>query len=88
MKTDHNIIEDAVKIPLDMMMDILNIILKEELKHEIINILPNRNMVTIQISYDKINQRAEKAVSSMHTLLTEYQHYRSWEDENVNWKEE
>jgi hypothetical protein len=88
MKTDKNIAEETIKIPMDMMMDILAIVVKEELKHEIVNIIPNRNMVILELTYERSNQRAEKAIKNIQTLLADYQHYRSWEHEEVNWKED
>lgn len=88
MKTDKNIAEETIKIPMDMMMDILIIVVKEELKHEIVNVIPNRNTVIIEIVYDRSNQRAEKAINNIQSLLAEYQQYRSWEHEEVNWKED
>ena len=88
MKTDNNIAEESIKIPLDMMMDILTIIVKEELKHEIINVIPSRSLVTIELAYDRNNQRTEKAIKNIQALLADYQHYRLWEDEEVNWRED
>lgn len=88
MKTDKNIAEEVVKIPMDMMMDILTIIVKEELKHEIINLVPNRSIVIMEITYDRTKERSDKAIKNIQALLAEHQHYRSWEDENVNWKED
>ena len=88
MKTDKNIAEESLKIPIDMMMDILTIIVKEELKHEIINVVPNRSMVVMELAYERNNQRSEKAIQNIQALLADYQHYRLWEDEEVNWKED
>ena len=65
MKTDKNIAEETIKIPMDMMMDILAIVVKEELKHEIVNIIPNRNTVIIELEYERSNQRAEKAIKNI-----------------------
>ena len=88
MKTDKNIVEESIKIPMDMMMDILTIVVKEELKHEIISVIPNRSIIAMELGYNRDNQRAEKAVKNIRTLLADYQHYRTWEDEDVNWKED
>lgn len=88
MKTDKNTAEESLKIPIDMMIDIFTIIVKEELKHEIINVVPNRSMVIMELAYDRNNQRSEKAIQNIQALLADYQHYRLWEDEDVNWKED
>lgn len=87
MKTDKNIAEENLKIPLDMVIDILTIVLREELNHEIIDVIPTRSTVVLEISYDRSDSRAQKAFLTIQDLLSQYQHYRHWEHEDLNWRD-
>lgn len=87
MKTDNNLTE-TLRIPLDILMDALEIVVREELSHEVINLVPNRSLVIMEISYDRSETRKHKALGVIQALLSEYQVYRTWEHEDVNWKED
>lgn len=86
MKDQKEITEESFKVPTDMMMDVLFIIVKENLKHEIIEVLPNRNLIVIAVSYDKKSSRHLNVVSNIQSHIADYNQYRSWESEEFNWR--
>lgn len=79
--------EQILKIPVDMLLDILAIIVKERLAHEVIQVIPNRSLVVVAISADSGDTKFQKIVYNIQNLISDYQHYRSWENEEVNWRE-
>lgn len=86
MKEEREIIEETVKIPLDMVIDVLVVIVKEKLTHEIVQIIENRSLIVIVISYDKNFSRHQNVLYDIRTMLEDYDNFRSVEEENVNWR--
>ena len=86
MKNSSETGEDIIKIPVDMLMDIFSIVVKEGLRHEIIEVMQNRSIVVVAISYDKSIVKQQKVIANIQNLLYDYQHYRSWENEEFNWR--
>lgn len=86
MKEEKEITEEVLKIPADMLMEILNIIVKEGLKHEVIQIVQNRSLAILSVYYDKSVARAQKVMYNIQNILLDYQHYRTWENEELNWR--
>lgn len=86
MKNESEISEEVLKIPGDILMDILNIIVKEGLKHEVIQVVQNRSLAIISVCYDKTVTRMQKVINNIQNILLDYQHYRSWENEEFNWR--
>lgn len=86
MKTEN--IEESIQVPLDMMLDVLIIIVREGLKHQISHVIPVRSLITIDLTYNKNDVRTGEAINNIQELLKDYRHYRSWEDADVNWREE
>ena len=88
MKDQKEITEESFKLHTDMLMDVLLIIVKENLKHEIIEVMPNRSMVVIAISYDKKSSRHLSVIGNIQGHIDDYNHYRFWENEELkNWRE-
>ncbi len=89
MKQEKEIIEETIKIPIDMVVDVLSVILKENLTHEIIQVIPNRSLIVVAITYDKKFSRHQNALYDIQTMLEDYTNFRSEEEEeeeNVNWR--
>lgn len=79
--------EEIIKVPADMLMDILAIIVKEELSHEITEVLENRGIVHIAIGIDEKQPRQAKVIQNIRGLLSNYNQYRHRENQPLNWKE-
>ncbi|MCC7158553.1 MAG: hypothetical protein IT281_03340 [Ignavibacteria bacterium] len=79
--------EENIKVPQDMLIDVLSILVKEELKYEITEVLENRASAVIAIEMDQSKPRQIKAVQNIQQILTSYNEYRYSEDETLNWRE-
>lgn len=87
MNTKNEITEETIKVPSDMLIDILSIILKEGLKHEVIQVLENRGIALMVIGVDGNQSRQVKVIQNIRNLLNSYNDYRFSEDESFNWRE-
>jgi hypothetical protein len=83
--TNHT--DEIIKVPQDMLVDILSILLKEELKYDITEVLENRSIAVIAISIDSNKSRQIKALQSIKELLNAYNEFRYSENETLNWRE-
>jgi len=88
MKEEKEITEEVLKIPGDMLLEIFTILIKEGLKHEVIQVVQSRSLAIISVCYDKTIARTQKVVYNIQNILADYQHYRSWENEELNWREQ
>jgi hypothetical protein len=79
--------EENIKVPQDMLIDVLAILMKEELEYEITEVLENRASAVVAIEIDQSKQRQIKAVQNIQQILTSYNEYRYSEDETLNWRE-
>lgn len=83
--TDHT--DEIIKVPQDMLIDILSIFLKEELKYDITEVLESRSVAIIAISIDGNKSRQLKALQNIKELLNAYNEFRYSENETLNWRE-
>jgi mannitol/fructose-specific phosphotransferase system IIA component len=81
------IIDEMIKIPQDMILDILLILLKEELNYEITEVLENRAMAVFVIGIDQSKPRQLKALQNIQELLSAYHEFRFSENETLNWRD-
>ena len=87
MKEAKEITEEVIKVPADMLLDIFTIIVKEGLKHEVIQVMQNRSLAVVSVYFDKGTVRQQKVIHNIQNILSDYEHYRSWENEEFNWRE-
>jgi len=87
MKDQKENTEESIKIPADMMIDIFAILVDENLKHEIIEVLVNRKTVIVAVSYKKDLIKHQKIMQNIQDLLADYEHFRWSENEQTNWRE-
>jgi hypothetical protein len=81
-----SISNENIKVPQDMIIDILSILLKEDLKYEITEILENRAMAAFIIGIDREKPRQLKAFQNIQQLLNSYNEFRFSENETLNWR--
>jgi hypothetical protein len=86
MRSTNNT-DELIKVPQDMLIDILSILLKEELKYDITEVLENRSVTVIAISIDGNKSRQLKAIQNIKELLNAYSEFRYSENETLNWRE-
>ncbi len=86
MKEEKEITEVTIEIPGDMSIDVLAVIVKEKLKHEIIRVIENRSLIVVVISYDKNLSRHQNILSDIRNMIEDYDNFRSGELEGVDWR--
>ena len=84
---DQNIIEENIAVPQDMILEILNIIVKENLKHQATQVVENRSLIYLSVFINELDERHQKILQNLKWLLTEYNDMRWSECENLNWRE-
>lgn len=86
MDEKKEIFEKVLKIPADMLIDVFAIIVKEGIKHEVIRVIENRSLIELQLWYDKLSKH-EKVLDNIIGLILDYEHFRTEENEEINWRE-
>ncbi len=79
--------DELIKVPQDMLIDILSILLKEDVKYEITEVLENRAIAIIAIDVDRNKSRQIKVLQNIQELLNSYNEFRYSENETLNWRE-
>lgn len=87
MNNNKEIIEETLKIPGDMLIDILGIIAKERLKHEVTEVNQNRSFIMMTVLFDKNLLRVQKVIENIKNLILDYEYFRSSENEELNWRD-
>lgn len=82
-----NIQDEIIKVPQDMLIDVLAILLKEELNFEITEVLENRASAVMAIQIDSDKSRHNKILQNIQNLLDSYNEFRFSENETLNWRE-
>ena len=79
--------EQAIKVPLDMAIDVFKIITKENIKHEVLQVDENRSLLMISLGSEKNLIRHKDAIENIRQLLNDYNDYRFSENEELDWKD-
>lgn len=87
MKRAEEIKEEIIKVPQDMLIDILAVLLLEALPFEIIRVQQSRGIAMIAIQVDGKLSRQEKVLQNIQSLLDDYNQFRFSEFENFKWRE-
>lgn len=88
METDLKPSEEVLSIPHDMSIDVLGLIVKERLKHQIIEVNENRSLIVVLVFYDKKSSRHQKVIQNLKNMIEYYHDWRWAENEDINWKED
>ncbi len=87
MNSKNELTEETIKVPSDMVIDIFSIILKEGLKHEVIQVVENRGLAVMVIGVDGNQSRQVKVIQNIRNLISTYNDYRYLQEEAYNWRE-
>ena len=87
MNTKNEITEQSIKVPSDMLIDIFAIILKEDLKYEVVQVLENKAIIILSVEIDGKQSRQVKVLQNIQNQLHAYNDYRYGENESLNWRE-
>lgn len=82
-----NTTEETFKIPFDVLLDVLGIIVKARLKHEVVQVQESRSIVVVTFFLDKGLEKHQQAMQSITDILEEYHEYRWSDHEEINWRE-
>lgn len=63
------------KIPEDLLMDILRILFKNNIKHKITGIQEQQNSVLLNVNFDLNSNKNREAKENMEGILTDYTEY-------------
>ncbi|MBA3683385.1 MAG: hypothetical protein H0W73_19800, partial [Bacteroidetes bacterium] len=73
--------------PLDMILDVMELILKEKLKHQIIAINQNRSLLILALLYDKGSAHHKTLMVNINQMLENYNDFRfSQLEEGKDWR--
>ena len=87
MKEEIELTEESLSVPQDMVIDILSIIVKEGIKHEVTKVIESRALIFIAVFYDEKLSRHQKIKQNIQNLLRDYSEYRWAENEQLDWRE-
>ncbi|MCW3072015.1 MAG: hypothetical protein JWQ09_6056 [Segetibacter sp.] len=72
---ENKLIDKRYKVPEDLLMDILRILFKNNIKHKITGIQKQQNSVLLNVNFDLISIRNKEAKENMEGILTDYSVY-------------
>lgn len=84
--TDQNLTEESVCIPVDLLLDIFGIVVKEAIPHEVTQVIENRSLVYLSIYINPNDIRHQQIFQNIQSILQHYKEYRWEESEQLNWR--
>jgi hypothetical protein len=81
-----NLTEESLCIPTEVLVDILTIIVKESIPHEVTQVIENRSLIYLCIYINPNDRRNQQILQNIHNILQEYKEYRWEESEQINWR--
>lgn len=72
-------------IPLDVLVDVLNIVIETELKNEVTGVNVNRSFIELKIEYQNGLSYHQRAIENIESILDDYNHYR-FEESETDWR--
>ena len=83
----RNTKEECIKIPTDILLDVLTIIVKEHIRQEIADVLESRGIVKVSLYLNENLLKHQKVLHNIQSIIDEYNEYRYSETEELNWKD-
>jgi hypothetical protein len=87
MKTREEMSEEIIRVPQDMLIDVLAILFEEGLPFEITQVRAARAIAIVAIQVDGNLSRHEKILQNLQDLLEGYDQYRFSDEKISNWRE-
>jgi hypothetical protein len=81
-----NLTEESLCIPVDLLLDILAIVVRESITHEVTQVIENRSLIYLCIYLNPNDRRHQQLLQNIQSILEEYKEYRWEESEQVNWR--
>lgn len=83
----RNTKEESLKIPTDILLDILMIIVKENIRHEVTDVMESRGMVKVSLYLNNDLLKHQRVLQNIQNIIEEYNEYRYSESEELNWRD-
>lgn len=83
----RNTKEESLKIPTDILLDILTAIVKEQIRHEVTDVLESRGMVKISLYLNNDLLKHQRVLQNIQNIIEDYNEYRYSENEELNWRD-
>ena len=80
--------EESLKIPSDILLDVLRVVAKESLSHEVTQVIESRGLVFLSLYLNNNNTpKHQRALQNIQNILEEYNEYRYSENQESNWRD-
>ena len=83
----RNTIEESLKIPTDILLDVLAIIVKEHMRHEVTDVLESRGIVKVSLYLNNDLLKHQRILQNIQSIIEEYSEYRYSDIEELNWRD-
>ncbi len=83
----RNTIEESLKIPTDILLDVLTIIVKEHMRHEVTDVLESRGIVKVSLYLNNDLLKHQRILQNIQSIIEEYSEYRYSDIEELNWRD-
>lgn len=75
MNTENKVLTRSFPIPLDMLLDVLKVVLKNELPNQIAGINVMENTVWLTVKFPAENPHSQRCRENIETLLSDYGYF-------------
>lgn len=75
----------TLTIPLDILIDVVNIIKEAELKSEITGVNENKSFIELKVEYQNGLGFHQRAIENIESILDDYNHFR-FEEQETDWR--
>lgn len=83
----RNTKEESLKIPTDILLDVLMIIIKEHILHEVTDVLESRGIVKVSLYLNNDLLKHQRVLQNIQSIIEEYNEYRYADHEELNWRD-
>lgn len=80
-------ISEEIKIPVDVIIEVLAIVVKAKIKHGLLQVMENRSLVVMELVYETDDKTRAAAVQNIKDIISYYNEYRYDEIENSDWRD-
>ena len=83
----RNTIEETLKVPSDVLLDVFTIVAKEKIRHEVRQVIEGRGLVILSLYLNDSQLTQQRALQNIQSIVEEYNEYRYSENEEFNWRD-
>ncbi|MBS1652285.1 MAG: hypothetical protein JSU07_09775 [Bacteroidetes bacterium] len=83
----RNTKEESLKIPMDILLDVLTIIVKENVRHEVTDVLESRGIAKVSLYLNNDLLKHQRVLNNIQNIIEEYNEYRYSDNEEPSWRD-